>query len=452
MHGGQALDLAFIAIERFGRNGKFAHAALLVAGAGTQLQGPVRPHQGLVLVLGWLRHDLKLGHAGSAMAVAGAHAVAAGVAAANHDHVLALSSQLGLDLVACIDLVLLRQKLHGKVNAVQVAPRRGQVARLLGACSQQHGVKVLLQLLWGHGFFGPIGDLAVFGHGTHQHAGAKHHTFGLHLGHTAVDVGFFHFEIGNAVAQQAAHTVIFFKYGDLMAHPSQLLGGGQACGARTDHRHFFTGFHGWQLGLDPALRPRFVDDGVLNRLDAHGIVVHIQSASGFTGCRANAPCELWKVIGAVQHGDGVVPVPLKHQLVEVRNDVVHRAAVVAKRCAAVHTTRALRFGLCIAQAHHKFLVIFQARRYGLVALFNALKLHKAGDFSHDAYSLKVVLKPRPWCWTKRPLLCWHGFHPVRACIHLETPSQTCRARWPSCPKCRGHACCLSSGGGLPAAF
>jgi hypothetical protein len=37
-------------------------------------------------------------------------------------------------------------------------------------------------------------------------------------------VGFFHFEIGNAVAQQAAHTVIFFKHGDLMAYPSQLLG------------------------------------------------------------------------------------------------------------------------------------------------------------------------------------------------------------------------------------
>ena len=53
-------------------------------------------------------HQLELGHAGGAMAIAGAHAVAAGVAAADDDDMLALSAQLVLELVAGIDFVLLR--------------------------------------------------------------------------------------------------------------------------------------------------------------------------------------------------------------------------------------------------------------------------------------------------------------------------------------------------------
>jgi hypothetical protein len=91
-----------------------------------------------------MRHHFELGHAGRAVAVAGAHAVAPGVAAADHDHMLAVGPQLALELVACIDLVLLRQELHRKVDAVQITARHRQVARLLGAACQQHGVKVLL--------------------------------------------------------------------------------------------------------------------------------------------------------------------------------------------------------------------------------------------------------------------------------------------------------------------
>ena len=74
-------------------------------------------------MLGRLGHHLKLGHAGCAMAIAGAHAVAAGVAATNHDHVFALSAQLPFEFVSGIDLVLLRQKFHRKVHALQVTAR-----------------------------------------------------------------------------------------------------------------------------------------------------------------------------------------------------------------------------------------------------------------------------------------------------------------------------------------
>ncbi len=77
----------------------------------------------------------------------GAHAVGAGVAAADHDDVLAIGAQLALELAAGVHLVLLRQELHREMDAVEVAARHRQVARLLGATGQQHGVEVLLELL-----------------------------------------------------------------------------------------------------------------------------------------------------------------------------------------------------------------------------------------------------------------------------------------------------------------
>jgi hypothetical protein len=97
-------------------------------------------------LLGRLRHQLELRDAGRAVAVAGAHAVAAGVAAADDDDVLAVGAQLALELVAGVDLVLLRQELHREVHAVQLAAGHRQVAALLGAAGQQHGVELGLQL------------------------------------------------------------------------------------------------------------------------------------------------------------------------------------------------------------------------------------------------------------------------------------------------------------------
>ena len=78
------------------------------------------------------------------MAVAGAHAITAGVAAANHDDMLARGKELALELVARVDLVLLGQELHGEMDAIQLAAGHGQVARLLGSAGEHHSVKIFL--------------------------------------------------------------------------------------------------------------------------------------------------------------------------------------------------------------------------------------------------------------------------------------------------------------------
>ena len=63
------------------------------------------------------RNDLELGEARATLAVRRARAVAARVAAADDDHVFSGGQDLIGNGVSLIDLVLLRQKLHGVVNA-----------------------------------------------------------------------------------------------------------------------------------------------------------------------------------------------------------------------------------------------------------------------------------------------------------------------------------------------
>ena len=122
------------------------------------------------------------------MAVAGAHAIRTGVTAANDNDMLAIGPQLAFHFVTGIDFVLLRQKLHRKVNASQIPSRYGQVARLFRATGQQHRVEVFLQLSRRHGFLGPVGDLGLFRHLAHEYAGANRDPFGLQLLHATVNV------------------------------------------------------------------------------------------------------------------------------------------------------------------------------------------------------------------------------------------------------------------------
>ena len=71
------------------------------------------------------------------------------------------------DLVTFAAAVLQRQVLHREVDALQLAARHRQIARLPGAAREQHGVVVGAQPLHRHV------DADV-------DAGAEDHAFGLH--------------------------------------------------------------------------------------------------------------------------------------------------------------------------------------------------------------------------------------------------------------------------------
>ena len=127
-----------LAGEFLRQHGEVARRAFLVARRGAQLQRPVRPRQQLVLVLGRLRHDLEIDDRDRALADRGADAVGAGVAAADHDDMLAGGEDRRRRRPAARRdaAVLLRQEVHREMDAVEVAARDRQVARLLGAAGR----------------------------------------------------------------------------------------------------------------------------------------------------------------------------------------------------------------------------------------------------------------------------------------------------------------------------
>ena len=198
------------------------------------------------------------------MAVTGSNAVRTRVATANNNDVFTFGPNLIFDFVAGIDLVLAGQKLHSKMHAIEISTWYGQISRLLGATRQNHGIKLFLQLRGAHGLFGPIGHFGIFRQVANHDTATKNNPFSLHLLNPAVNMDFFHLEIGNTVTQQAADAVIFFKQCHVMASARQLLGCSHTCWAGAYDSDFFPGFMLGQLGLDPAFSPSAINDGMLN--------------------------------------------------------------------------------------------------------------------------------------------------------------------------------------------
>ena len=72
---------------------------------------------------------------------------------------------------------------------------------------------------------------------AHRHPAHELGALGAHLLQPAVEEPLLHLELGDPVAEQAAGLVVALVDGDGVAGPGELLGGGQAGGPRTDHRH-----------------------------------------------------------------------------------------------------------------------------------------------------------------------------------------------------------------------
>src|SRR5690606_2499256 len=253
------------------------------------------------------------------------------------DDVLVFGGDLFADAVAITGLVLLTQEVHGIVNAAQFSARYRQVARVFGSASQHDSVELRLQRFRGACVQAVFG---IFG-GAHVGGWAEFHTFGFHLGKSAVDVGLFQFEVGNAVAQQAADAIAFLEYGNGMPRAGQLLRAGQPGRPGADNGHFLAGFARWRLRNHPALLPAFVDNGVFDGLDANRVIVDVQGTGRFAGSGAYASGEFRKVVGGMQYIERAAPVLPINQIIPVGNDIVDRAAAGAERYAAIHTPRAL---------------------------------------------------------------------------------------------------------------
>ena len=201
--------------------------------------------------VGRTRRDLELPHARGALAVGGAEAVGAGVAAAEDDHALAASrraSRRRPTVVAGDDAVLLLEVRHREVHAREVAPGTSSGARLRGADGEAHGVEVLAELL--------ARDRAA-----DVDAGAELDALGRHLLEPAIEQALLHLEVGDAVAEQAADAVGALEQRRRRGPArASCCAAARPAGPGADDGDLLAGALRGRLGHDPALLEGVVDD------------------------------------------------------------------------------------------------------------------------------------------------------------------------------------------------
>ena len=178
------------------------------------------------------------------------------------------------------------------MDAVELASRDRQIARRFGAAGRARSRRTREQLLRRN----VDADVRIR---------AELDALLGHLRHAPVDEVLLHLEVGNAVAQQAADAIGLLEQHDVVAGARELLRARQARRARADDRDALAGLALGRLRHDPALFPALVDDEVLDRLDADGIVVDVERARRLARRRADAAGELGEVVGRVQHVERV---------------------------------------------------------------------------------------------------------------------------------------------------
>ena len=218
--------------------------------------------------------------------------------------------------------------------------------------------------------------------GAHGRGAHEGDALGLHLGQAPVQHRLLHFELGDAVAEQAAGLFRPLEDRHGVAGPGQLLGCGEAGRSRAHHGHRAARPRRGRLRGHPSLAPGSLDDLVFDPLNGHRVVVDPEDAGRLARCRAQSAGELGEVVGGVEALDGVGPVVLVHQVVPLGDEVAQRAAVMAERDTAVHAARPLLLGLLCAEGLVDLTPVAQAHRDRAPARQRAPVLHEPRRLTH----------------------------------------------------------------------
>ncbi len=264
--------------------------------------------------------------------------------------------------------------------------------------------------------------------------------FGFKLGHATINDMLFHFEIGNAVAQQATGFRVFFKQMHIMACAGELLGASKACGPRADNRDALAGFLFGNLRGNPAFGPTAFDDCMFNRLDRHGAFDEVQRAGGLARGGADAAGELREVVGRMQVAAGFSPVVVINEIVPVGDLVVDGAAVVAIRNAAIHAAGRLIAQGFFPERYDEFLVVADTVGRRQVLAILTVDFQEAGCLSHCFTLLPLLLRAQH-CLAPLPFPSEHGD------IQPASPCGISAASCPSWSICVWHARNLCNGHG-----
>ena len=345
---------------------------------------------------GRLVEQLKVDDIRAAVPQRGADAVRAGVAAADHDHVLVLGGEVLAVLEIGIEQTLgvAREEIHREMNTLEVTTgiAAGRVKRFGRTGGHQHGIEILLQIVGVdvlhlaaalfHDLRHVAGfELVLF---TNVRAGDELHALVAHEIDAALNDVLVQLHVRDTVHQQAANAVGAFINRHGVADFVQLIRRSQTSRAGADDRDLFAGALGRRFGAHPALVEGAVDDRVLDVLDGDRRIGDAEHARTFARRRTHAAGELREIVGLVQTFDRLFPALLINEMIPLGDEVVDRAAVagLAKRHAAIHATRALRLQVALLGRGVDLVVIVQALQRIAIRHRLALKLHKSSWFTH----------------------------------------------------------------------
>ena len=208
--------------------------------------------------------------------------------------------------------------------------------------------------------------------------GTEFDTLDRHLRHAPVDQVLLHLEIGDAVAQAARRCGPPSRTAR-RRDPRARVAARRPCPAGPEPMMAtrFPVLRRRRLRRDPAFVPALVDDEMLDRLDADGVVVDVERARRLARRGTDAPGELGKIIGRMQHVERVAPLVPVHEVVPVGDDVVDRATRLAERDAAIHAARALLRRVVVGQREHELAIVTHPFGRGLHRFLDALQFEKA---------------------------------------------------------------------------
>src|SRR6185437_99678 len=249
----------------------------------------------------------------------------------------------------------------------------------------------------------------------------SHHLFDTPLDHTL-----FELEIRYAIAQKPAHAVRFLEYRHPVSNTIQLLRGCQSRRPRAHHRDALARPHLGRFGRDPSFLPRAFDDGLLDHFDRDRRLVNTKHASRLAGCRADASGKFGEIVGRMQHANRLLPLIAVNEIVPVRNNVVYRAAGVAKRNAAIHAARRLSAHAVFGEFVIDFEIVVDALRYGPPYRSLAGIFLEAGDFTHEWPARPAALRTVPPARQRKHAGCL-----AHVCIRAGTLSRISAASLPS---------------------
>ncbi len=175
------------------------------------------------------------------MSQGSAHAICAGVASANDDHVLVLCREIASIFVIAVQQTLGVgvQKLHREMNSLQAPRFKAQIARPRCTSAEHDRVKLLHQ--------SACGIVGTDMRARNELDALSGHQIGASFNHRL-----FQLHVGNAVHQQTANAVSPLEDSYPMPGMIELRGASQTGWARPDHRNLFAGTHRGRFGKHPA--------------------------------------------------------------------------------------------------------------------------------------------------------------------------------------------------------